>query len=74
MKLVAAADLDNVSFEDLQPAQGDSLADVLKGLACSPKQINPRFFYDARGSELFENITQLPEYYPTRTEAAILQK
>ena len=47
MKLVAAVDLDNVSFEDLQPAQGDSLADVLKGLACSPKQINPRFFYDA---------------------------
>lgn len=73
MKLVAAVDLDNVSFEDLQPAQGDSLADVLKGLACSPKQINPRFFYDARGSELFENITQLPEYYPTRTETAILQ-
>jgi len=73
MKLVAEAELDNVSFEDLQPTQDDSLADILKGLACSPKQINPRFFYDARGSELFENITQLPEYYPTRTEAAILQ-
>ena len=73
MKLVAAVELGNVSFEDQQPAQVDSLADLLKGLGCAPKQINPRFFYDARGSELFEKITQLPEYYPTRTEKAILK-
>jgi len=73
MKLVAEVALHNVSLEEQQPAQVDSLADLLKGLGFSPKQINPRFFYDVRGSELFEKITQLPEYYPTRTEKAILK-
>ena len=47
-------------------------ADVLAGLARRPRAIPARWFYDRRGSELFEAITQLPEYYPTRTEAAIL--
>lgn len=46
---------------------------VLKGLAASPRSIPSRFFYDRRGSELFEDITGLPEYYPTRTETALLQ-
>ena len=45
---------------------------VLDGLARPQKTLPCRFFYDARGSELFEEITRLPEYYPTRTEAAIL--
>ena len=47
-------------------------ADVLAGLARRPRAIPARWFYDHRGSELFEAITRLPEYYPTRTEAAIL--
>lgn len=47
-------------------------ADVLAGLASRPRAIPARWFYDQRGSELFERITQLPEYYPTRTETAIL--
>ena len=47
-------------------------ADVLAGLARRPRAIPARWFYDHRGSELFEAITALPEYYPTRTEAAIL--
>jgi L-histidine N-alpha-methyltransferase len=46
--------------------------DVRAGLAATPKVLPPKYFYDARGSELFVEITRLPEYYPTRTEAAIL--
>lgn len=46
---------------------------VLQGLALAQKAIPARFFYDRRGSELFEQITRLPEYYPTRTEIALLK-
>ncbi len=46
--------------------------DILVGLARSPKATPPIWFYDRRGSELFEDITDLPEYYPTRTETALL--
>ncbi|MGP7795488.1 L-histidine N(alpha)-methyltransferase [Sphingomonas sp. CLY1604] len=48
-------------------------ADVLTGLERRPRAIPARWFYDRRGSELFEDITALPEYYPTRTETAILE-
>ncbi|MFJ9870616.1 L-histidine N(alpha)-methyltransferase [Streptomyces sp. NPDC101165] len=47
-------------------------ADVLAGLTVNPKTLPPKWFYDARGSELFEEITELPEYYPTRAEREIL--
>jgi L-histidine N-alpha-methyltransferase len=47
--------------------------DVLDGLTKPFKELAPKHFYDARGSELFEQITQQPEYYPTRTELAILR-
>ncbi|MGX4688264.1 L-histidine N(alpha)-methyltransferase [Streptomyces sp. JNUCC 63] len=47
-------------------------ADVLHGLTCDPKSLPPKWFYDAHGSELFERITELPEYYPTRAERGIL--
>lgn len=47
--------------------------DVLHGLAQSPKTLPPKWFYDAKGSDLFDQITKLPEYYPTRTEASILR-
>jgi L-histidine N-alpha-methyltransferase len=46
--------------------------DVRTGLRATPKTLPPKYFYDARGSELFDAITRLPEYYPTRTERAIL--
>jgi L-histidine N-alpha-methyltransferase len=46
--------------------------DVRLGLTAEPKQLPPKYFYDARGSALFEEITALPEYFPTRTEAALL--
>lgn len=48
-------------------------ADVLAGLSQQPKTLPARWFYDRRGSELFEEITALPEYYPTRTEIGILR-
>lgn len=47
--------------------------DVRHGLAQSPKTLPPKWFYDATGSDLFDQITRLPEYYPTRTEASILR-
>ncbi|MEV6429244.1 L-histidine N(alpha)-methyltransferase [Nocardia sp. NPDC051463] len=49
-------------------------ADARLGLTTDPKWLPPKWFYDARGSELFEQITELPEYYPTRTERALLQR
>nr|WP_202534443.1 L-histidine N(alpha)-methyltransferase [Streptomyces sp. SID3212] len=47
-------------------------ADVLQGLTRTPKVLPPKWFYDAKGSDLFEEITRLPEYYPTRAEREIL--
>src|SRR3979490_2452306 len=47
--------------------------DVLNNLSQHPKRLSPKYFYDAAGSELFEQITVLPEYYPTRTELGILR-
>lgn len=49
-------------------------ADVLAGLAAPIPAVPARWLYDRRGSELFERITELPEYYPTRTETALLQR
>ena len=51
-------------------AEAALAADVRAGLTARPKNLPPKWFYDARGSELFEEITRLPEYYPTRTERA----
>jgi uncharacterized SAM-dependent methyltransferase len=47
--------------------------DVIGDLSQFPKRLSPKYFYDAAGSELFEQITILPEYYPTRTELGILR-
>ncbi|WP_415973771.1 L-histidine N(alpha)-methyltransferase [Rhodococcus sp. 077-4] len=48
--------------------------DVRDGLTADPKWLSPKYFYDALGSELFEQITVLPEYFPTRTERALLEE
>jgi dimethylhistidine N-methyltransferase len=48
--------------------------DVIGDLSRFPKKLSPKYFYDAKGSELFEQITVLPEYYPTRTELSILRQ
>ena len=71
---VTAARIDNVFFEDQQPVPSDSRAELVAGLKQSQKQVNPKYFYDARGSDLFEQITHLHEYYPTRTEISILRR
>ncbi|WP_425414710.1 L-histidine N(alpha)-methyltransferase [Pseudoxanthomonas dokdonensis] len=70
METAAAA----MSLTDLRPQPADILADVLDGLARTPKQLPSKYFYDAHGSSLFEAITQLPEYYLTRTELALLEQ
>ncbi len=52
----------------------DDGKDVIQGLSQTPKTLSPKYFYDDHGSLLFEKICELPEYYPTRTEAWILQQ
>jgi dimethylhistidine N-methyltransferase len=64
----------NVMFRDEHPDLGDSRREILSGLQRDQKAVNPKWFYDERGSQLFDQITRLPEYYPTRTEVGILQK
>lgn len=59
---------------DLQPTPDDVLGDVLDGLSRTPKRLPSKYFYDRRGSELFERITHLPEYYPTRIELGLLER
>jgi len=54
------------------PASGSLLEDARRGLAARPRSLPPKYFYDARGSWLFDRICDTPEYYPTRTEAALL--
>jgi L-histidine N-alpha-methyltransferase len=49
------------------------LEEIRWGLSRPQKQLSSKFFYDTRGSELFEAITELPEYYPTRTETSLLK-
>lgn len=64
----------NIQF--LHPLKSSSIPegqDVVQGLIRFPKVLPPRYFYDDHGSQLFEQICDLPEYYPTRTEAWILQ-
>ncbi|MBD8527116.1 L-histidine N(alpha)-methyltransferase [Pseudomarimonas arenosa] len=59
---------------DLRPPVEDMLSEVCRGLAQTPKRISSKYFYDARGSALFEQICAQPEYYLTRTELGILQQ
>ncbi|MGH3171906.1 MAG: L-histidine N(alpha)-methyltransferase, partial [Trebonia sp.] len=66
-----------ISVENRLPAdfrESSLRSDVLTGLTATPKWLPPKWFYDAQGSALFEKITELPEYYPTRTERSILRR
>lgn len=67
---------DTIQIENcLDGGAPDTLADdVRAGLSAERKRLPPKYFYDARGSELFDRITSLPEYYPTRCERAILNR
>jgi dimethylhistidine N-methyltransferase len=62
-----------VQLLDFEPAADDVRAQVLAGLSQSPRTLPCKLFYDERGSQLFDAICQLPEYYPTRTELAIMR-
>jgi L-histidine N-alpha-methyltransferase len=65
-----------ITVDNLLPAgfrESSLKSDVLTGLSATPKWLPPKWFYDAEGSALFEKITELPEYYPTRAERAILR-
>ena len=64
----------NIQFHDLHATRDEFLDDVLQGLSHRPASIPPKYFYDIKGSKLFDQITRLPEYYPTRTETAILMQ
>jgi len=62
---------------DGRPAENDAFADgfafdLMRAFASRPRSISPKYFYDEQGSQLFDRICELPEYYPTRTEVAIL--
>jgi L-histidine N-alpha-methyltransferase len=62
------------SADGAEARVAEMLEDVREGLARPQKELSPKYFYDARGSELFERITELPEYYPSRTERALLEE
>jgi dimethylhistidine N-methyltransferase len=64
---------ERVWLHDLKPHLADVREEVHAGLAARPRRLSPKYFYDERGSELFERITELPEYYPTRTEMGLLE-
>ena len=63
-----------VSVLDLEPAASDFLEQASAGLSSSPRTLPSKFFYDERGSNLFQEICELPEYYVTRTETEILRQ
>jgi len=61
-------------FYDFNVQVQDQQKEILSGLKTSPKTISAKYFYDEKGSQLFEAITSLPEYYPTRTEIQLLRQ
>lgn len=61
-------------LHDLHPSPADMLAEVIDGLSSHPRTLPCKYFYDARGSALFDQICELEEYYPTRTEISILKQ
>jgi dimethylhistidine N-methyltransferase len=65
--------MNGISLHDLRPGQAASLAEVLRGLRSPQKELPCKLFYDELGSQLFEQITALDEYYPTRAELRIMR-
>ena len=62
------------SFKDHRPNNSEMLSEALEGLQKYPKTLPCKYFYDEKGSDLFQQICELPEYYPTRTETTLLKK
>lgn len=69
MKSTAAALAHSASYDT-----ANDVDDILRGLTARQKRLEPKYFYDERGSELFDRICELPEYYPTRTELAVMRE
>ncbi len=63
----------NLAVSEQTTAASDDLEEIVEGLKQDEKMISPKYFYDERGSQLFEEITRLPEYYPTETELGIMR-
>lgn len=71
--MTPAVSLRVVRNDAADDAHGEFARDMLQALGRHPREISPKYFYDAQGSALFDSICELPEYYPTRTEIGILQ-
>lgn len=71
MSLLAEKSANTADPDELLAEETD---EILAGLRSSPKRISPKYFYDDRGSQLFDQICELPEYYPTRTEQRVVTK
>ncbi|MGE0483267.1 MAG: L-histidine N(alpha)-methyltransferase [Gammaproteobacteria bacterium] len=73
---VNTATINRIACETIRPTRPvSSLSeDVTRGLFCAPRSLPPKYFYDERGSLLFDRICDVPEYYPTRTESALLEE
>ena len=65
--------IEDLTFTTAAP-ESEEAQEVIRSLSQIPKTLNPKYFYDQLGSQLFEQICSLPEYYPTRTEASILEE
>jgi dimethylhistidine N-methyltransferase len=63
----------NLAVSEQTADASEDLDEIIQGLKRAEKMISPKYFYDERGSQLFDEITRLPEYYPTETELAIMQ-
>lgn len=61
-------------FYPREAEHSDVVGEILEGLRQTPRRIHPKFFYDTHGSQLFDRITEQPEYYPTRSEKEILRR
>lgn len=70
----ASRDTSLLAAEELEASRAQMLADVVAGLSSDPRTLPSKYFYDEVGSRLFDEITELPEYYLTRTETAIMER
>jgi dimethylhistidine N-methyltransferase len=73
VRIVEAAGGGSVTLYDFEPTPDRLCDDVGRGLGQTPRSLPPKYFYDERGARLFERITELDAYYPTRTEISILR-
>ncbi len=74
MTPATAVKKDTIYFHELHSPADTMAAEVHAGLTRQQKALSPKYFYDKKGSELFDAITRLPEYYPTRTEIGLLRQ